>query len=94
MLASLACLGAPTAGFGAVAAVFAGFALNFEAVARPIKAGIGACLSRSSVRPRSFVLVNDGIVALWGVARSDAKTTAIRVAAEAGPGLVPSTITW
>jgi CBS domain-containing protein len=33
------------------------------------------------------VLVNDGIVDLWGVARSDAEKTAIRVAAEAIPGV-------
>lgn len=32
------------------------------------------------------VLVKDGVVDLWGVARSDAEKTAIRVAAEAIPG--------
>jgi CBS domain-containing protein len=33
------------------------------------------------------VLVNDGVVDLWGVARSDAEKTAIRVAAESIPGV-------
>jgi CBS domain-containing protein len=33
------------------------------------------------------VLVNDGVVDLWGVARSDAERTAIRVAAESIPGV-------
>ena len=33
------------------------------------------------------VLVNDGIVDLWGVARSDAERTAVRVAAESLPGV-------
>jgi signal-transduction protein with cAMP-binding, CBS, and nucleotidyltransferase domain len=33
------------------------------------------------------VLVNDGVVALWGVARSDAEKAAIRVAAESTPGV-------
>lgn len=33
------------------------------------------------------VLVNDGIVDLWGVARSDAERKAIRVAAESIPGV-------
>jgi osmotically-inducible protein OsmY len=31
--------------------------------------------------------VKDGVVDLWGVARSDAEKTAIRVAAEAIPGV-------
>jgi CBS domain-containing protein len=33
------------------------------------------------------VLVNDGVVTLWGVTRSDAERTAIRVAAETAPGV-------
>jgi CBS-domain-containing membrane protein len=33
------------------------------------------------------VLVNDGVVDLWGVARSDAEKTAIRVAAVSIPGV-------
>jgi osmotically-inducible protein OsmY len=33
------------------------------------------------------VMVNDGIVDLWGVARSDAERTAIRIAAESTPGV-------
>jgi osmotically-inducible protein OsmY len=31
--------------------------------------------------------VKDGVVDLWGVARSDAERTAVRVAAEAMPGV-------
>jgi signal-transduction protein with cAMP-binding, CBS, and nucleotidyltransferase domain len=65
-------------------------------------AGVEIALSDANVRERLLahlreqawarpwllnVLVKDGVVDLWGVARSDAERTAVRVAAESIPGV-------